>query len=295
LKIVKLNLNESEYAVGVPNDEPSTPSARRSRKSGIWGVRRLGHIPRGQRGRGRTARKGAKVCVVKRRHAGDRRAELGSAEDWPKIWESARAASATHPSKSASSSPCPDPSRCGLRRRAPGGSAALDELVRAPSPIATRCGRGSRSGRRRPPSRRGGAPSKSCSEICCPTARPAAQRPSFFRGALRRTSRSIPVTQERPETRPSPFRRRASVRIECSAPPCASHQAGRGAPIFGRHRRPPGGTSAACRTAGPDHGRKRRDADARALQQMSRKASDLHITAARHGPRTATCPLPFGS
>jgi ABC-type amino acid transport substrate-binding protein len=93
LKIVKLNLNESEYAVGVPtrNDElldavnEGISEIRDSAEFGGWVKRYLAS----NAVEAAPLAKGAKVYVVK---PGDTlsaiaRAELGRSEDWPKIWE----------------------------------------------------------------------------------------------------------------------------------------------------------------------------------------------------------------
>jgi ABC-type amino acid transport substrate-binding protein len=93
LKIVKLNLNESEYAVGVPtrNDElldavnAAIAEIRESEEFGGWVKQYLAS----NAVEAAPVAKGAKVYAVK---PGDTlsaiaAAELGRAEDWPKIWE----------------------------------------------------------------------------------------------------------------------------------------------------------------------------------------------------------------
>ncbi|MGH7805714.1 MAG: transporter substrate-binding and LysM peptidoglycan-binding domain-containing protein, partial [Candidatus Binatia bacterium] len=93
LKIVKLNLNESEYSVGLParNDDfldavnDALAEIRESEDFGGWVKQFLAS----EAVEAAPLAKGTKVYVVK---AGDTlsaiaRAQLGRMEDWPKIWE----------------------------------------------------------------------------------------------------------------------------------------------------------------------------------------------------------------
>jgi ABC-type amino acid transport substrate-binding protein len=93
LKIVKLNLNESEYAVGLPaqNDDlldavnSSLAAIRESEDFGGW----VKQYMKSEAVQAAPLAKGTKVYVVK---AGDTlsriaQAELGKMGDWPKIWE----------------------------------------------------------------------------------------------------------------------------------------------------------------------------------------------------------------
>jgi ABC-type amino acid transport substrate-binding protein len=93
LKIVKLNLNESQYAVGIPtrNDElldavnGAITEIRDSEEFGGWVKQYLAS----KAVEAAPLARDAKVYVVKPGDtlSGIARSQLGSAEDWPRIWE----------------------------------------------------------------------------------------------------------------------------------------------------------------------------------------------------------------